>query len=245
MLKGNPVTGVQYLIKGFSLLNTPGLRVFVAIPLLINIVLFGGMIYWAFVQMSEITAWLTGYLPQWLAWLTWLMIPLFFIGIYFVIMYTFTAIATIIASPFNGLLSEKVEQHLTGNSVGDSSFKALVAMVPRTVAREFQKLGYQIPLLLIVLVLTFIPVVGMLSSPLWLLLGAWMMAIQYLDIPFDNHAKPFSEVKQACRDNRLTSLGFGGATTALSLIPFANLIVMPAAVCGATAYWVDELKHHH
>ncbi|ROS05628.1 CysZ protein [Sinobacterium caligoides] len=242
MIKGNPIKGMYYFTQGFKLLNTPGLRAYVAVPLAINILLFSSMIYWAYTQIGEISTWLVGYLPGWLAWVTWLMIPLFFIGIFFIIMYTFTAIATIIASPFNGLLSEKLEQHLTGHVSADTGWKQMMATVPRTLKREMQKLGYQIPLLIVVALLAFIPFIGMLSSPLWLLLGAWMMAIQYIDIPFDNHLQPFDSVKFSCRQHRFTSLGFGATATLLSLIPLVNLIVMPAAVCGATLFWVEQLK---
>ena len=245
MIKGNPLTGIHYLTKGFGLLLTPGLRLYVMVPLIINVLLFGGMIYWALSQISVVNEWLVGYLPSWLAWLTWLMIPIFVIGIYFVVMYTFTAIASLVASPFNGLLAEKTEQYLTGQVNNDDGFKELIASIPRSLIRELQKLGYQIPLLLIVMILAFVPVIGLLSSPLWMLLGAWMMAIQYIDIPFDNNALPFNNVKVSSRRHRLTSLGFGGATSLFSMVPLLNLVVIPAAVCGATVFWVEELKQEN
>ncbi|MEN8761084.1 MAG: EI24 domain-containing protein, partial [Thiogranum sp.] len=40
--------GPGYLLQGFSLLRKPGLRRFVLMPLLINIVLFGGLVWWAY-----------------------------------------------------------------------------------------------------------------------------------------------------------------------------------------------------
>ena len=35
---------------------------------------------------------------------------------------------------------------------------------------------------------------------------------------------------------------FGITVSVFSLIPIVNFLVMPVAVCGATAYWVAELK---
>ncbi|TNF00018.1 MAG: sulfate transporter CysZ, partial [Gammaproteobacteria bacterium] len=45
MLKGNFFRGLGYLGEGFRLIRQPGLRLFVLIPLVINIVLFGLFFY--------------------------------------------------------------------------------------------------------------------------------------------------------------------------------------------------------
>ncbi len=35
--------------------------------------------------------------------------------------------------------------------------------------------------------LSLIPGLNLLAAPLWLLFGVWMMAVQYIDYPADNH----------------------------------------------------------
>ena len=45
MLKGNFFRGLGYLGEGFGLIRQPGLRLFVVIPLIINILLFGLLFY--------------------------------------------------------------------------------------------------------------------------------------------------------------------------------------------------------
>lgn len=37
--------------------------------------------------------------------------------------------------------------------------------------------------------------------------------------------------------------GFGVLVSVFTTIPILNLIVMPVAICGATAMWVAEFKH--
>jgi CysZ protein len=37
-------------------------------------------------------------------------------------------------------------------------------------------------------------------------------------------------------------MGFGGTATLCSFVPILNLLVMPAAVAGATLYWVKEIE---
>jgi CysZ protein len=69
-----------------------------------------------------------------------------------------------------------------------------------------------------------------------------MMVIQYCDYPMDNHQRSFSSMIKLIKINRLTSSGFGAGVMIGTMIPVVNFIIMPAAVCGATAYWTDELK---
>lgn len=42
------------------------------------------------------------------------------------------------------------------------------------------------------------------------------------------------------REKRWQSLGFGGTTYAALLVPGLNILMMPAAVAGATVFWVRE-----
>jgi CysZ protein len=56
-----------------------------------------------------------------------------------------------------------------------------------------------------------------------------------------NHALRPKQQRQALRRSRLQSLAFGAGVTALMLIPLLQLAAMPAAVAGATRFWVDDL----
>ncbi len=70
--------------------------------------------------------------------------------------------------------------------------------------------------------------------------SASMLAIQYCDYPFDNHTK--CRLKRcAPRCARSSGEYALGALTSLlcMMIPVLNLLIMPVAVCGATAMWVD------
>lgn len=62
-------SGVNYFLEGFSLIKRPGLRSFVFIPLMINLLLFAGVIYFAIGQLGNVFAWLEGQLPDYLSWL--------------------------------------------------------------------------------------------------------------------------------------------------------------------------------
>ena len=239
-MKGNFAHGAGYLTRGAALLKHPSLRAFVIVPLLLNILIFGSLITVSFSYISDMMDSMLASIPDWLSFIKWILWPLIVITVSLVSGYFFTSVALIIASPFNALLAEKAEELITGKPVDSlEGFGAALASVPRSVVRELVKLLYYIPMALLALLLSFIPGVG---AVIWLLLGAWMMSIQFVDYPMDNHQLSFAEVKQAVRSRRLSSLGFGGLVALCTGIPLVNFFVVPAAVVGATLLWCEELN---
>lgn len=242
-MSANPVRGAGYFMRGLAMLPQPGIRSFVLIPLLINIFLFGGAIW---LLMEQFDVWmehlLHGWLPdwEWLDFLRYLLWPLFALLILVLVYYSFSIVANLIAAPFNGLLSEQVERRLRGTVNTDSGWAELLKMIPRSLARELAKLAYYLPRVVLLLVLSFIPVINMVMPLVWFLFGAWMMAIQYCDYPMDNNRVTFGDMKRMLKSHRLTAVGFGSLVQFGMLVPLLNLIIMPAAVVGATLYWVEE-----
>lgn len=235
------LTGPQYLAQGLKLVLSPGLRLFVLLPLAVNTLLFIGMIALA---MQQFGGWVDTFmpgLPSWLSFLEYLLWPLFVVLVLVIMFFSFTLLANIIAAPFNGFLAEKVEVVLRGrDDFPPFSWAELTAMVPRTVGRELRKLAYFLPRAIPLLILTFVPVLNLLAAPLWILFGIWMMAVQYIDYPADNNKMSWQDMLAWLREKRWQSLGFGGTVYLSLLIPFVNILVMPAAVAGATLFWVRE-----
>ncbi len=240
MLKGNPVTGARYLLRGTRMLTEPGLRRFVIIPLLINILLFVSAIYLLVQQFSLWVGYWLSFMPDWLSFLDWLLWPLFALLVLVTVYFGFGVVANLIAAPFNGLLAERVEERLRGVVSADTGWSDLLATVPGALWREVAKMGYFAPRFVGVFVLSLIPVLNMAAPLLWFLFGAWMMAIQYCDYPMDNNRVSFSGLRDHLRSQRLSSLGFGSLVALAMLVPVVNLLVMPAAVIGATIFWVEQ-----
>ena len=238
-MKGNPFTGIRYFQRGLKSLTNPGLKRFIVLPLLLNIVLMGGVSWWGISEISGLVDTVVEWLPSWLSWLSWILLPVAVVTLLVVVIYFFSAILNLIASPFNGLLSEALETQMTGKSLPEESLAATIA---RTLARELRKLAYFIPRYVLLLVISFIPVINVASPVLWFLFGAWVLTLQYLDYAMDNNGHSFAELHQALRKQPLTTLGFGFVVAIGFMIPIVNMLVMPAAVCGATLYWVEQLK---
>ncbi|MDP3846489.1 MAG: sulfate transporter CysZ [Pseudomonas sp.] len=235
------LSGPQYLREGLKLILSPGLRLFVLLPLAINLLVFVGLIA---VSLQQFNGWVEAFmpsLPSWLSFLEYILWPLFVLLVLLMVFFSFNLLANIIAAPFNGFLAEKVEIVVRGeDNFPAFSWAELTAMVPRTMGRELRKLSYFLPRSIGLLILSFIPVLNIAAAPLWLLFGVWMMAVQYIDYPADNNKVSWDEMLAWLRAKRWQSLGFGGITYLALLIPFVNILMMPAAVAGATLFWVRE-----
>ncbi|WP_271409109.1 sulfate transporter CysZ [Pseudomonas sp. Q1-7] len=235
------LSGPQYLGQGLKLVLSPGLRLFVLLPLTVNLLLFAALIGFA---VQEFSGWVDAFmpsLPEWLSFLQYLLWPLFVVLVLVLVFFSFTMLANVIAAPFNGFLAEKVEVVVRGQDDFPAfSWAELMAMIPRTVGRELRKLAYFLPRAGALLILSFIPGINLLAAPLWIVFGIWMMAVQYIDYPADNHKLGWNEMLAWLREKRWQSLGFGGITYLALMVPFVNILMMPAAVAGATLFWVRE-----
>jgi len=236
--------GPIYLVRGFSLLREKALRRYVVIPILINIVLIVGLLSLAGWQLGDwLDYWLSG-LPGWLSWLEnvlwWIAMILFTLAF----CYVFTLLANLIASPFNGMLSSRVELLMTGTA--PESGMNLGGEMLDGVTGELRRLRYYagraLLLALASLVMFFIPVVNLAIAPMWFVFGAFMLAFEYLDQPMANRGLTFPIKIQRLRARRWRHLGFGGVVTLATAIPLANLVVMPAAVIGATLLYLETAE---
>ncbi len=233
-------SGVGYFFKGFELIHLKGIRRFVFIPLFINLLLFSVAFYFMYIELKQYINTLLSWLPDWLSWLSGFLWPLAVITILVVFSFIFSTAANWLAAPFNGLLSEKIENILLGKTIPNGNMFDVVKDTPRTLTREWKKLMYYLPRAIGFFILLWIlPVIGQIF---WFLFVAWMMAIQYKDYAFDNHKIPFHVMKQQLKNNKRLSYSFGISVAIFSMIPIVNLIVMPVSICGATALWVDHYR---
>ncbi len=235
----NPFNGALYFLRGFALIFLPGIRAYVVVPLVINIAVFTALIYFG---AGQLQSFLDSMLPEWLEILKWLLLPLFLIAGLLIAFFTFNMVANLIAAPFNGLLAEAVERKLTGQEPEQGGLKKMIADIGRTFASELKKLVYigvrAVPILLLMLV----PGVNVAASMLWILFSAWMLAVAYADYPMGNHGIAFPQQRELLARRRWLSVGFGASVMFGLAIPVLNFLVIPSAVAGATAMWVDQLK---
>ena len=242
-MKSNPFVGAGCLIRGLRLITQPALRPFVLIPLLINTLIFSLLIWLGIDQFEVLLNWL---LPEnnWLDFLRWLLWPLFALTLLLIIFYTFTVVANLIASPFNDVLAEKVEQLLGGTLPENSSsdWKRVVKGIAPALMGEVRKIAYFLLRVLPLLILFVIPGINIAAPFLWLLFSVWFLTLEYTDYPMGNHGIAFKQQLVRLKEQRLAALGFGSALTLMMMVPLLNFVAMPAAVAGATIFWHERLR---
>ncbi|WP_163832568.1 sulfate transporter CysZ [Spartinivicinus ruber] len=232
--------GTQHFFQGLKLISQPGLRKFVAIPLLLNISVFTTALILLFSQFGALISWLIGDLPSWLSWLEYLLWPFFAITALLLVFFTFSIIGNIIASPFHGFLAEAVEKQITEHSTEEVfSWQQLVTVIPKAIGRELRKLLYYLPWLVLLIIITVIPIINIIAPFAWFAYSTWMLSVQYVDYAADNNGVSFKEMIEQLKQNRANALAFGGTVYLLMFIPFVNFLVIPAAVAGGTVMWME------
>ena len=229
------VAGVRHVTRGFRLLGAPGIRRFVVVPLLINLLLFGVALSSLDSAFARLVA---PYLADWPAWIYGLAWALFALLAAVLVFCTFSVFANVVASPFTGPLAAAVERHLRGAAVTPAgAAPPFLGEALRAVAAELRKAVYIGVRALPLLLLTIIPGINAAAPLLWLLFGAWMLALEYLDYPFGNHGQVFPAVVAALRQERGMALGFGIGMLAVTLTPVVNFLAVPVGVAAATSLY--------
>lgn len=242
----NKKVSPAYLLEGFTLLTHRDIRPFVIYPLLLNLLLFLALGFYLVDSFSSLVERMMVYVPEWLSFLSWLLWLLFGGLLLIVYGYSFALVGNLLASPFYGLLAERVENLVYGKAqIEPFSWRAVIAVAGRSIARELLKLLYFLPriagVLLACAILSFIPLLNMLAPLIAFAWGSWSLSLQYLDYPADNQQLSFSDLRRQTRQRKLTAMGFGGVVLAATTIPLLNMLAIPASVIGATLLWNDQL----
>ncbi|NOZ51587.1 MAG: sulfate transporter CysZ [Gammaproteobacteria bacterium] len=258
----NPFIGARYLLRGFQLIIIPGIRRYVLIPLAINTLLFIAVIWFGIGQFSELVDWAMNLLPvwlqEWLTWLRWIFYILFGLLTLLIVFFTFSLVANIVAAPFNDRLAGSVAKHLS-TTIAPSARQSLpdlphnesdekletsfIKQFAPLIANELKKLAYFVAWSIPFLLLFFIPVINLAAPLLWFLFSAWILNLEYMDYPMGRKNLLFSQQRKRLKPHKFLALGFGSAVSIATMIPIVNFLVIPAAVAGATALWVERLEN--
>jgi CysZ protein len=239
--------GMSTIPPALQMLVAPGLRRFVWAPILINAAVFIGLFVLGYAWLqSVLAAWLpdpsaidTG---NWLGWLYavflkllfWLLLPLYLMASAVIAFFSFTVVANLVAAPFNGMLSARAEEQLTGAMPSDVQGRGLLVEIAGAISDELRKIGYFALWLLPLLLITVIPGINLLSAPLWLAASIWMITLEYMDYPLGNRGLSFRDQRRWVGNRKLYHSGLGAGILAMTLIPGLNLIAMPTGVIAAT-----------
>ena len=147
--------------------------------------------------------------------------------------YTYTAITLAVGDIFYERIWRAVEE-----SVGDAPAElkeSVWAGVGRAVSNGIRLLLITVFTSLVLFACGFIPLVGQTVVPVvGALFAGWFLALELTGYAFDARGLRLRDRRRVLRANRARTVGFGVACYLLFLVPFAAVVVMPAAVAGAT-----------
>lgn len=160
------------------------------------------------------------------------------IVLFFIVNWTFVIVVTIIASPFNSILSERIEKTLLGEELPsfNESFKLVASGFVSSLANEMKKLGLIVTLSIVSLIATAIPFL----TPISFAITITLLIIEYLDYSWSRHNLLVKDCKNDLRKN-IFKYAFGGLIFFLLItIPIINLVVPSLATVYFTILWIGN-----
>jgi len=161
-----------------------------------------------------------------------------------VIVFTFTTLTLIVGDPFY----ERIWRHVEGGfgAVPDQNASGFWRTLGIGVVAGLRILVPTVLIGLLLFPLGFIPVVGPVLVPLLAaLFGGWYVALELTGRVFDSRGISPRDRRRVLGTRRAATVGFGAATYLSFLIPLGAVIMMPAAVAGATLLGRRALEEAH
>ncbi len=226
--------GIIDLLSGAGIIITnKALRPYLWAPLLINVVVYAlvvGLGIYFFADLVEL------FIPTGEGWyysllriFAWVV---FTVTLTVAVFFSFFAIACLIASPFNEILSAKYEELITGVRIDDGFG------IGAGLWQESKRLLIYLPiiclLLILTLILSFIPFLNLAVPVIWIVFGGLMAAFEFVSYPLDRRGMGLGAKLGFLRRNFMRNEGFGIAVYLAMLVPVLNIMVIPSAVIGAT-----------
>jgi CysZ protein len=152
-------------------------------------------------------------------------------------------IAVSLAQPLSGFALDRIvraQEHALGVEV--TANEPLLASVLRSVRVTLVALAIGLPLIFaLTLVGIVVPPAAVVTIPVKVVVASLLLAWDVLDYPMSPRGFGVRGRVAWMRKNGAAVLGFGLAATAIMVIPFVGLLVLPMAVAGATRMTVASL----
>ena len=239
----NFFAGVGYLGKGLRVFGTrPRLMWLGVLPALIVGLIYAAAIVLLAINLDGIVTAVTPFAHDWeFEPLVRIVAGLAIVGVSVVVLiYTYAAITLAVGDPFYERIWNAVEVGL-----GDEPMEpkgGIWRAIGRGIGNALRLLLLALLISLLLFVLGLVPVVGQVLSPvLGAFFGGWVLSLELTGFAFDARGLRLRDRRRLLGVRRSRTLGFGVATYLLFLVPFAAIIVMPAAVAGATLLARDAL----
>ena len=228
------IGGGTYLLQGFGMWRRrPGLMVLGMVPALVVFAVLGTALVLLLLNLGDLTSWLTPFADDWGDTTR----GLVRVGLGLVLLMaafslsamSFTGLTLIVGEPFYERIWRETEQMLGGAvPAGDLG-------LARAVRDGAVMIAIGVATAVVVLAIGFLPVIGALAGAvLGFVVAGRVLAAELISRPLEARGLDRAARAALLRLHRSRVLGFGLATQAFFVVPLGAIVVMPAAVVGAT-----------
>lgn len=210
----------------------PGVMLLGMLPAVLTFTIVVAAVVLLATQVAMIADWLTPFADEWGEFerdlLRGAASAAIVLGVSVLAFYTFTTLTLLVGDPFYEVIWKRTEADLGAFTPTPLRFWRSAGEGVLLVLRA---IGYGLTTFAIGL----IPAVGQIAAPIvGVLLGGHLLVRELTQRPFEARGIPASYRRGIRRGSRARALGFGVMTQLFFLVPGGAIIVMPAAVVGAT-----------
>ncbi len=238
------IKSIQSYFKAIKVINHLKLWKYFLIPAIIGLVL--GMIFiTSAIEFSgNLGSYLAGFwtfdfgksfVEGFSSWIAGLLIVL--LGI---ILYKHILMA--LSAPFMTPVSEKVEVYLTGKPINTTNKSSFSSQLMRSIRLNARNLLKELSITLPLMILSLIPVVGLIGVVLLFYFQAFYAGFGNMDYTLERHLD-YKQSKAFIKKNKGIAIGNGAVFTAMLLIPFVGIMLtLPVATVASTMDTVERLN---
>ncbi len=237
--------GLSKYQKAFGAISKYGLWGYFLAPGLISLLL-GGMVYWLATNLGDdLGNWLVSWYPD-----NWYGSDIAngiagYVGgilIFLLALLLYKYIILILMGPFMSPLSQKIEERITGRSFPPASAGQTINSILRGLRLSLRMIFRELFFLLCLMILSLIPVIGLASAVLSIVVQAYYAGMGNMDFTLERHFKVKGSI-QFTRANRGFAIGNGLVYLGLLFIPIIGLLIAPPlATVASTLGTIERLE---
>jgi len=244
--------GISTHVRGFEFIAKHNLWHFFIYPVLILVALFIAG-YWSVLQLSDwLVDWVTNELglqavndDSWLGWLQ--VIGAFLVSfllkvVFLLILSSYIKyIVLIICSPILALLSERIEEIISGKKF-PFNFPQFMRDMMRGILVTLRNLAMETLLIVSCMIIGWIPVIGWITIPFLYVTAWYFMGFSMMDYSYERMRMTIGQGANFTRKHKGIAIGNGFVFSMILLIPFIGVVIAPILSVVAATLAVLETK---
>lgn len=237
--------GFCAFLRSFGVIKEQkGLTGYFIIPFLLNIVILTLIFFFSYYfikpLLMEVFAGDSWYLDL----IRFLIKPILLGLLFLLTIILYSIVGSIVTSPFNDILSQKVEEKLTSADFNEKfSFTLFISDIARVASNIIKMLLLLLVLNIALLVVNLVPVAGnILYSVFSFLVTAFFLGFQFFDFPLERRKYLFKEKLKVGIKFKFQVIGLGTAFFLVSFVPLVGFMGLNCATIGATLLFIENIK---